>query len=286
MSPIAARGDRLDEALATEGLRGIILSGAGKAFVAGADISFFVKNIEAGSIDEIVSFTEAGQALLRRIEAAPVPVVARVHGMALGGGVELALACHAIVAGPKASFTLPETGLGIYPGLGGTQRLPRIVGEPLARRLILTGRPLSAEAAKAAGLVLDVCPLAELDESIRGWIDRGLPDHYPAAPHAGDAATIEVYGESFDTSLLDGKPPEGLSESGSELASKDLRAIGRKAPLALREACRLIREGAPLDLENALQLELDALPKIFSTSDALLGLKAVGSRDRPTWTGA
>jgi len=278
--------ERLEEALGTPGLRGIILAGSGKAFVAGADISFFVRNIEAGTIGDIVSFTEAGQQLLRRIETAPVPVVARVHGMALGGGVELALACHAIVAAPKASFTLPETGIGIYPGLGGTQRLPRIVGSPLARRLILTGRPLSATAARDAGLVLDVVELGQLDAAIRDWIDRGLPAHYPASPEGADGATAEVYGSTFSSALLDGVTPGGLSEAAQALLQKDLKAIGRKAPVALREACRLIEEGAQMELEHALQLELDALPNIFSTTDALTGLKSVSSREKPNWVGA
>lgn len=278
--------ERLDEALATPGLRGIVIAGAGKAFVAGADISFFVRNIEAGTIENIVTFTEAGQKLLRRIETAPVPVVARVHGMAMGGGVELALACHAIVASPKASFTLPETGIGIYPGLGGTQRLPRIVGSALARRLILTGRPLSAKAGKAAGLVLDIASLGDLDDTIANWLDKGLPDHYPSAPEGGDPATLELYETAFSPALLQGQTPEGLSEAAQALLEKDLRAIGRKAPVALAEAARLIDEGAALDLEQALQLELDALSGIFSTRDALTGLRSVSSREKPDWIGA
>jgi len=278
--------ERLEEAIAHPGVRGIILAGSGKAFVAGADISFFVRNIESGTIQDIVEFTEAGQKLLRRIETAPVPVVARVHGMALGGGVELALACHAIVAAPKASFTLPETGIGIYPGLGGTQRLPRIVGSPLARRMILTGRPLSARAAQEAGLVLEVAELSTIDERIRTWITDGIPERYPSVPEGADEATAELYGTAFSASLLEGVAPEGLSQAAQALVEKDLRAISRKAPVALREACRLIAEGAELDLEHALQLELDALQHIFSTTDALTGLKSVSGRERPSWVGA
>ncbi|HIF22498.1 MAG TPA: enoyl-CoA hydratase/isomerase family protein, partial [Gemmatimonadetes bacterium] len=83
---------RLDEALATPNLKAIVLAATGKAWVAGADISFFVRNIEAGDIDRIVAFTEGGHRVLKKIESAPVPVVARIHGMTLGGGVELALA--------------------------------------------------------------------------------------------------------------------------------------------------------------------------------------------------
>ena len=277
--------ERLEEALATPGLRAIVLAGAGKAFVAGADISFFVRNIEGGSIDRIVSFTEAGQALLRRIETAPVPIIARVHGMALGGGVELALACHAIVCSTKASFTLPETGLGIYPGLGGTQRLPRIVGVELARRLILTGRRLNATAAVKAGLALEAVPLALLDEAISGWIEQGVPDRY-AGRHPSDPAVQELYADPLVPALLEGSAPGGISEAASALLKKDRVAIGRKGPLALREAARLIDEGSELDLPSALQLELEALPSIFASSDALLGLKSVGSRQTPPWTGA
>ncbi len=276
---------RFDEALAHDGLKAIILAGAGKAFVAGADIRFFVKNIEADAIDRIVSFTEAGQALLRRIETAPVPVLARVQGMALGGGVELALACHAIVCSTKASFALPETGLGIYPGLGGTQRLPRIVGQPLARRLILTGRRLKARDAVEAGLALEAVPLTELDSAIAGWIEQGIPDRY-AGTIPADAATAEAYDASHLQALLEGTMPDGVSEAAAALLARDLRAIGRKAPVALKEAARLLDEGAALDLPEALRLEFDALPNIFGTHDALLGLKAVGSRTPPEWTGA
>jgi len=282
---VSQLSEQIEAALATEGVRGIVLEGAGKAFVAGADISFFVRNIEAAAIDRIVAFTEAGQRLLRRIETAPIPVVARVHGMALGGGVELALACHAIICSDKASFSLPETGIGIYPGLGGTQRLQRIVGKPLARRLIFTGRPLRARDAVDAGLALESVALTDLDATIAGWIDRGLPDHY-ASPRGGSPAEHEAYGDDVVGSVLNGQVPDGMSDEARALLEKDLRAIGRKAPVALKTASQLIDSGAELDLGAALQLELDALAGIFGTQDALLGLRSVGSRDTPPWQGA
>jgi len=247
---------RFDEALGDDRVKAIVLAGAGKAFVAGADISFFVRHIEANDIPGIVQFTEAGQALLRKIEEAPVPVVARVHGMALGGGVELALACHAIVCADKASFTLPETGIGIYPGLGGTQRLPRIVGPLLARRMVLAGQRLKAADAVAAGLALDVVPLTELDRAIARHLAAGLPDRY-----AREAAAVPAWGE------------------------KDEARVAQKAPIAVQVASRLIDEGADRPLSEGLQLELDELPRIFSTKDALIGLKSVGGRNVPEWTG-
>jgi len=276
---------RLEEALATPGLRAVVLAGAGKAFVAGADISFFVRNIEASDIERIVKFTRAGQDLLRRIETAPVPVIARVHGMALGGGTELAVACHGIICSDKASFALPETGIGIYPGLGGTQRLPRIIGQPLARRLIFTGRPLSARAAVAAGLALESVPIQELDQCVSDWIERGIPDHY--RNHlGGDSAVLEAYADEAVAPLLSGKLPAGLSGEAHELLQRDLRAIGRKAPLALAAAARLISDGGALELPDGLELELAGLAEIFTTADALTGLKSVASRERPAWQGA
>ena len=282
---VAQLRERLELALATPGLRAIILAGAGKAFVAGADISFFVRSIEAKDIARIVSFTRAGQELLRRIETAPVPVIARVHGMALGGGTELALACHGIVCSDRASFALPETGIGIYPGLGGTQRLPRIVGRPLARRLIFTGKPLSASDAVAAGLALEAVPIQDLDQCLRRWIERGMPDRYHGTGDPG-ATVLEAYADERVASLLSGQLPQGLSGEAVRLLERDLRAIGRKAPLALAAAARLIVDGAELDLSSGLDLELAGLAEIFTTHDALTGLKSVGSRVPPGWQGA
>lgn len=276
---MAQLGDRFDEALATEGLRGIVLASAGKAFVAGADVAWFVDRIEHDDVSGIVDFTTSGQALLDRIEGSPVPVVARVHGLAMGGGVELALACHGIVCTPKSSFALPETGIGIYPGLGGTQRLPRIVGRPLARRMIFTGRPLSAQQAVHAGLALACVGPGELDATVLRFVTDGVPDKY--AQHGSDADAVgQVY--------ADGRSPgaaEGLSGEAAELAGKDARALSRKAPLALQTAARLVDEGTALPLRQGLDLELQALPGIFSSEDALIGLRSVLNRERPTWTG-
>jgi enoyl-CoA hydratase/3-hydroxyacyl-CoA dehydrogenase len=280
---IAQLSERFGEAWATEGLKAIILAGAGKAFIAGADISFFVRNIEAGDFERIQRFTEAGQRLLNRIGASPVPVIARVQGLALGGGVEVALACHAIVCSHKASFGLPETGIGIYPGLGGTQRLPRIVGRPLARRMIFTGRPLRAREAVSAGLALEAVPIQELDSAIARWIEQGVPDRYAQALVA--STVNEAYADNFVETVLAGQVPRGLPTDASELLEKDLRAISRKAPLALRTAAQLLREGAELELDEALILELRGLEAIFKIADALLGLRSVGGRETPAWQG-
>jgi len=140
-------------------VRGIIVTGAGtKAFVAGADIG------ELAQMDAIsgVQVSRTGQGIFRAIERFPKPVLAAVGGFALGGGCELALACHLRVASENARFGLPEVGLGIIPGYGGTVRLARLVGLGRAVEMALTGEMIDAEAALEIGLVTHVVPREEL----------------------------------------------------------------------------------------------------------------------------
>jgi enoyl-CoA hydratase/3-hydroxyacyl-CoA dehydrogenase len=145
--------------------KGIVFAGAGRSFIAGADIRFFIRNIENGDVGRIQKLTEDLQALLRAIQDCSKPVVARIHGLALGGGVEFALACDYIVATPNASMGFPETGIGIYPGLGGTQRTTRRIGAGLTKWLLFTGQIISAEEALAIGLIDAVAPREGLDEA-------------------------------------------------------------------------------------------------------------------------
>ncbi len=152
----------------------VIVTGAGeKAFVAGADIA------ELKSLDSASARIQAlrGQAVFQRIEAMPKPVIAAVNGFALGGGCELALACHIRVASENARFGLPEVSLGIIPGYGGTQRLPRLVGKGVALDLILSAEMLTAADALRAGLVSRVFPLADLkagaEKLARAILSRG-----------------------------------------------------------------------------------------------------------------
>ena len=137
----------------------IILTGAGeKAFVAGADI----KKMQSMGPEEALEFGKAGQQMTLTIENSPKPVIAAVNGFALGGGCEISLACHIRVASETATFGQPEVLLGILPGWGGTQRLPRLVGSGLANEIITTGRMVSALEAKSMGLVNHVVPPDEL----------------------------------------------------------------------------------------------------------------------------
>lgn len=160
-----------------EAVQGVIITGAGeKAFAAGADIAQF-KSMGAM---EGHRFALRGQAVFNRIESLPKPVIAAVNGFALGGGCELALACHLRTASEKASFGQPEVNLGIIPGYGATQRLPRLVGLGLATEMILTGDRLSAERALEIGLVNRVFAAGALLDETRALLE-GILSKAPAA---------------------------------------------------------------------------------------------------------
>jgi enoyl-CoA hydratase len=155
-------------------IKGAILTGAGpKAFVAGADIGDLAKQTPFDGKARALR----GQAVLRRFETCGKPVIAAINGFALGGGCELAMACHLRVASENARFGQPEVKLGIAPGYGGTQRLPRLVGKGAALQLILTAEPIDAQEAFRIGLVNKVVPaaqlLAESEKLLRGILAMG-----------------------------------------------------------------------------------------------------------------
>ena len=142
-----------------EDVKGVIVTGSGeKAFVAGADI----KELAAETPTTAHKTTLRGQSMMRRMETSGKPVVAAINGFALGGGMELALACHIRVAAEEAKMGLPEVKLAVIPGYGGTQRLARIVGRGRALELILTGEMIDAAEAHRIGLVNRVVPRTEL----------------------------------------------------------------------------------------------------------------------------
>lgn len=139
----------------------IILTGSGdKAFVAGADI----KAMQQMDNEKALEFGVNGQRMTQVIENSPKPVIAAVNGFALGGGCEISLACHIRIAADNAQFAQPEVHLGIIPGWGGTQRLPKLVGKGVAVEMIVTGNMVSAERALQIGLVNAVVPFDQLEE--------------------------------------------------------------------------------------------------------------------------
>lgn len=144
----------LDEVAVDEEIRVLVLTGAGdKAFVAGADIS------ELATFNALQArfFSRKGHEIIDKFQNLSIPVVAAVNGYALGGGTEIALACDFVYASENAMFGLPEITLGIIPGFGGTQRLPRLIAKNMAKELIYTGKMISASEAKDIGLVNKVC---------------------------------------------------------------------------------------------------------------------------------
>jgi len=144
----------VEEIVQDPSVRVLVLSGQGRSFMAGADITNFV------GMDPLAArgFAQRAHAVLSRLESLEIPVIAAVHGYALGGGLEIALACDFIYAAAGTKFGLPEITLGFIPGVGGTQRLARLVGRSITKEIIMTGRFLEAEEARTFGLVARVFP--------------------------------------------------------------------------------------------------------------------------------
>lgn len=155
---INALAAAFEELLRDKTVKGVILTGEGeKAFVAGADI----RELAALNAQQALQLAKRGQQLFKAIENSPKPVIAAVNGFALGGGCELAMACHLRIATENARFGQPEVNLGIIPGYGGTQRLTQLVGRGKAFELLLTGDMISAQEALVIGLVNHVVPNRE-----------------------------------------------------------------------------------------------------------------------------
>ena len=170
-------GIAFTQAGADDAVRVVVLAGSGeKAFVAGADIS----ELNTATPVQAQRMAQNGQRMMRGIELLGKPVIARLQGFALGGGLELAMACHLRIASEKAKLGLPEIGLGLMPGFGGTQRTVRLAGRSAALELTLSGTPIDAQRALALGLVNRVVPVEELDAEVGRWADQ-LAN---AAPHA------------------------------------------------------------------------------------------------------
>lgn len=262
----------VDELNVREDLSKIIIHGKGKAFIAGADIKFFLDAMAADDLPRIQRFTEFGQQVLNKISASSKTTIAYLDGLALGGGLELALACDYRIGTRKSVLAFPETGIGIYPGLGGTQRAPRLIGVARAKLLIASGQFINAKLAYAYGLVDAIV------EPVLDW--RELANITIDKPQAGrsEASAEELAFAAFDGTL---NHPL-LAREGFE---KQGKTIARKAPIALKTAMTLVDQGYPLTLEEGLQLELAGLKTIFATTDAKIGLSSILSGQKPNYTG-
>jgi enoyl-CoA hydratase len=210
---MAELGRAIDQAREDDAVGGVILTGAGRAFVAGADIAELAAQDPLGARRR----ARTGQDVFRRFETSPKPTIAAVNGFALGGGCELAMACHVRLASDTAKFGQPEVKLGIVPGYGGTQRLPRLVGRGRALQLLLTGEVIDAAEAHRIGLVNQVVPADELLPTARRMLAAMLANGPLALAHC-----IELVNEGLDRPL-DGALALEANHFGLLAATADMR---------------------------------------------------------------
>ncbi len=280
---VAQLKQRFEEAQANADVKAIVFQGAGKAFVAGADIKYFVDKIKADKIADIAEFTRKGHELLLDIENSDKLTIALLDGLSLGGGSELALACQAIIATPAGSMGFPETAIGIIPGLGGMLRMTRFTGPELAKYYVFTGAPISAEDAHDLGIVTRLVAPAEVASAIQELASETKPDKYRQREIPEKFKTMSQLCSSENVArLLSGKLPEDVPD---EIAGKTAKIITYKAPLALTIANEIIDEQVGKSIADAVEIELGRLNDIFNTADALEGLSTVG-RKKPEYKGA
>ena len=222
---IGELGDAIDEMQSRDDVAGVILTGAGRAFVAGADIS----ELAHVSALEGKRLARRGQEIFRRFETSSKPTVAAVNGFALGGGCELAMACQIRVAGEAAKFGQPEVKLGLIPGYGGTQRLPRLVGRGRALQLLLTGEMIDAQEAFRIGLVNRVVAADQLLPTATTLIQQMLTN----AP-LGLAACIDIVDRGLELPLDDALMLEattfGVLITTSDTAEGTRAFLEKRAP--------------------------------------------------------
>ncbi|MCW8898950.1 MAG: 3-hydroxyacyl-CoA dehydrogenase/enoyl-CoA hydratase family protein [Flavobacteriales bacterium] len=259
---------KFSQADAMPHVKTIILTGSGKAFVAGADIKFFVKNIKSNTINNIVTFTKYGQDVLAKIDKSSKKVVGILNGLTLGGGMELALCCDVLLTVPKTKIAFPETGIGIYPGLGGTQRTALRIGKGLAKYLVLTGQMLDAKTAKEIGLIDEIIQPADIFEYISGA--KPTPDRKKQVLSANWQAISDFYTNNNYKKIMSGTYKN--SEIDKEAIDKMAKSMSYKAPIAMKFAEELI------EAAKGPSSELDKLEAIFTTKDALLGLTSIGKK--------
>jgi enoyl-CoA hydratase len=208
-----------DELAGIDEVKVIVMVGSGNLFVAGADIKEIASIASSRQGEDLA---KGGQGVFNKIEQMKKPVIAAITGFCLGGGMELAMACHMRIAGDRARMGQPEINLGIIPGFGGTQRLPRLVGKPKAMELILTGDMINAQEAKALGLVNKVVPEGEVLKQAQGLAKKIASKGRKAVqaalktvqegtlmqpPSAGFEMEAQLFGEICQTSDM----KEGLS---------------------------------------------------------------------------
>jgi len=222
---IAELGKAIDEIRTRDDIAGVIVTGAGRAFVAGADIS----ELSSQTPTIAKARARAGQEVFRRFETSPKPVIAAVNGFALGGGCELALACHIRIASDKAKFGQPEVKLGTCPGYGGTQRLSRLIGKGRAIQLITTAEMIDAHEAYRLGLVNRVVAPEQLMHTVMEMMNAILANGPLAV-----ALCIEAIDRGLEMSLEEGLVLEanhfGLLAASDDMTEGMAAFLEKRAP--------------------------------------------------------
>ena len=222
--------DAIDGLLANDEVKAIVITGGGtNAFVAGADIPEIKDLFESADEDAATEFGERGHRTFFKIERSSKPVIAAINGFCLGGGLELAMACHMRICSDRARLGQPEINLGIIPGWGGTQRLPRIVGKGKAIEMILTGDMVTAQEAYRIGLVNKVVPAGAVLKEAQGLARKIVSkSKFPAA------AALQAISQGLEVTVEEGLKIE-THEFGKLMDTEDARE-GVSAFLEKRQA--------------------------------------------------
>lgn len=214
--------DVIEEMQEDDDVRVVIITGSGRAFVAGSDI----KELKETTMLQARKIPRLGEA----VEDLEKPVIAAVNGFALGGGCEIALACDIVIASENAKFGQPEVNLGVIPGGGGTQRLPLIVGPQKAKELIFTGDLIDAKEAERIGLVNRVVPAGELQTAVRGIAEK-IATRSPVAVKLAKAAINRGMRTNMETGLAYEKELYGLSQNTEDKAEGIAAFLAKRAPV-------------------------------------------------------